>query len=102
MAKAFIAVLKYDYGVESRGYSFEYYNIYLPICDLLGQENVYLFDFYSEYKSSGKQRMNKKLKEIIVSEKPDFALFSLFENEFAEETISSLRDYTSNSIIFYR
>lgn len=94
MAKAFIAVVQYDYGVKARGYSFEYYNIYLPICDLLGQENVYLFDFYSEYKSSGKQGMNKKLKEIIVSEKPDFALFSLFENEFTEETISSLRDYT--------
>ena len=94
MIKAFISVLKYDYGVKSRGYSYEYYNIYLPVCDLLGTENVYLFDFYSEYKSSGRQGMNKKLKEIITSEKPDIALFSLFENEFDEETILSLRNYT--------
>jgi spore maturation protein CgeB len=100
MAKAFVAVLQYDYGVKSRGYSFEYYNIYLPICDILGRENVYLFDFYSEYKSSGKQGMNKKLKEVIVTEKPDFALFSLFENEFDEETISSLRDSTKTISYF--
>ncbi len=94
MTKAFIAVLKYDYGVKERGYSYEYYNIYLPVCDLLGKENVFLFDFYSEYKSSGREGMNKKLKEIIASEKPDFALFSLFENEFDEKTVSSLREIT--------
>ena len=60
MPKAFIAIMKYDYGVESRGYSYEYYNLYLPLRDLLGEENVYLFDFYSEFKSSGKTAMNRK------------------------------------------
>ncbi len=100
MIKAFITVLKYDYGVKSRGYSYEYYNIYLPLCELLGKENVILFDFYSEYKSSGKQGMNKKLREIVASEKPDIALFSLFENEFEEQSISSLRDYTKTVSYF--
>ncbi len=100
MVKAFITILKYDYGIKSRGYSYEYYNIYLPICDILGKENVNLFDFYSEYKSAGKQGMNKKLKEIITSEKPDLALLSLFENEFDEEIVSSLRDYTKTVSYF--
>lgn len=94
MTKAFIGIMKYDYGVRFRGYSYEYYNIYLPLCDLLGEENVYLFDFYSEFKSLGRQKMNNKLKEVISSEKPDLALFSLFESEFDEDTISSLRDLT--------
>lgn len=94
MIKAFISILKYDYGVKSRGYSYEYYNIYLPICSLLGKENVYLYDFYSDFKSLGKSGMNNKLKEIIAAEKPDFALFSLFEQEFDEKIISSLRDNT--------
>lgn len=100
MPKVFIAVLKYDYGVKARGYSYEYYNIYLPVCDLFGEENVFLFDFYSEYKSAGKRGMNNKLKEIIESEKPDIALFSLFENEFDEGTVSSLRDKTKTVSYF--
>ncbi len=100
MSKALVAILKYDYGVESRGYSYEYNNIYLPICSLLGQSNVILFDFYSEFKSFGKNGMNKKLKEIVIAEKPDFALFALFENEFDEDTISSLRNYTKTISYF--
>ncbi len=100
MPKAFIAILKYDYGVKARGYSYEYYNIYLPICDLLGKENVFLFDFTTEYKELGKAGMNKKLQETIISEKPDFALFSLFEEEFDEDTVSSLRDYTKTVSYF--
>ncbi|MEO8231503.1 MAG: glycosyltransferase [Ignavibacteriota bacterium] len=44
--------------------------------------------------------MNKKLKEIVTAEKPDFALFALFENEFDEEIISSLRDYTKTISYF--
>ncbi len=100
MTKAFISILKYDYGIKSRGFSYEYYNIYMPICDILGKENVFLFDFYTEYKASGKQGMNKKLREIIVSEKPDFALFSLFENEFDEEVVSTLRDHTKTISYF--
>ncbi|MDT3695092.1 MAG: glycosyltransferase [Ignavibacterium sp.] len=100
MSKALIAILKYDYGVESRGYSFEYNNIYLPVCSLLKQSNVILFDFFSELKSLGRSGMNKKLKEIVIDEKPDFALFALFENEFDEDTISSLRDYTKTISYF--
>ena len=100
MPKAFIAVLKYDYGVKERGYSYEYYNLYLPVCEILGEENVYLFDFTTEFKELGKAGMNKKLKEAIISEKPDLALFSLFENEFDEETLSSIRDYTKTISYF--
>ena len=100
MPKAFIAILKYDYGVKARGYSYEYYNIYLPFCDLLGKENVFLFDYTTEYKELGKAGMNKKLQETIISEKPDFALFSLFEDEFDEDTVSSLRDYTKTVSYF--
>ncbi len=100
MPKALVAIMKYDYGVKSRGYSFEYNNIYLPVCSILGSDNVILYDFYSEYQSLGKTEMNKKLKETVISEKPDFALFALFENEFDEDTISSLRNYTKTISYF--
>ncbi|MDP2302165.1 MAG: glycosyltransferase [Ignavibacteria bacterium] len=99
--KAAVVLMRYDYGIKERGFSFEYVNIYLPICDLLGKENVLIFDFFDEYKSSGKESMNKKLKEFIKTEKPDFTLFCLFENEMDEAVISSLREWTKTIVYFF-
>jgi len=99
--KIFLSTMKYDYGNKERGYSYEYYNIYLPLCDVYGFENIFLFDFYSEFKASGKPGMNKRLFETIKSEKPDVALFCLFQNEFDEEVINSLKDLTRTCVYFF-
>ena len=100
MPKIIISIMKYDYGVEERGYSYEYYNIYLPLLDEFGEGNVLLFDYYSEFKSLGKSVMNKNLFEFIKSEKPDIALFVLFEEEFVPGTIASLQEFTKTVIYF--
>lgn len=99
--KAALVLMQYDYGVKERGYSFEYINVYQPMCDILGEENVILFDFYDLYKSKGKDYMNQKLFEFIKSEKPDFTLFCLFENEFNETTINELKSYTTTIAYFF-
>ncbi len=99
--KIILAIVKYDYGVEARGFGYEYYNIYLPLCDVYGEENILLFDFYSELQSAGKDAMNKKLKELIESEKPDCALFCLFENEFDKNIIQSLKEKTKTVVYFF-
>jgi spore maturation protein CgeB len=99
--KAIIVLNQYDYGIKERGYSFEYFNIYLTLCDVLGQENILLFDFYDEFKTHGKQGMNKKLLEIVKSVKPDFMLLCLFENEFDENIIGELRNYTQTIAYFF-
>ena len=51
--KILAVLMKYDYGVKERGYSYEYYNIFLPLCDELDSQNVILYDFYSDYKNKG-------------------------------------------------
>ena len=100
--KIVVAIMKYDYGYEERGFSYEYYNVYLPLCDVFGKENVLLYDYYSEYKQAGKEMMNKKLKEVILRDKPDVAIFCLlWEGQFDEEIISSLRKYTKTIIYFF-
>ncbi|HUX93795.1 MAG TPA: glycosyltransferase [Ignavibacteriaceae bacterium] len=100
--KIVVSIMKYDYGYEERGFSYEYYNVYLPLCDVFGKENVLLYDYYSEYKQVGKEMMNKKLKEIILRDKPDVAIFCLlWEGQFDEEIISSLRKYTKTIIYFF-
>jgi spore maturation protein CgeB len=99
--KAAVVLMKYDYGIPERGYSYEYYNIYLPLADVLGKENIFLFDFFAEYKKHGKEKINIRLKEFIYSEKPDMALFCLFENEFDEEIIKSLKETTRTCVYFF-
>ena len=100
--KIALAIMKYDYGVEERGFSYEYYNLYLPLCDIYGKENILLYDYFSEVKQSGKDMMNKKLRELILSEKPDISIFCiLWENQFDEATVSSFRRITKTLIYFF-
>lgn len=100
--KIALAIMKYDYGVEERGFSYEYYNLYLPLCDVYGKENILLYDYFSEVLQSGKDMMNKKLRELILSEKPDISIFCiLWENQFDEDTVSSFRRKTKTLIYFF-
>ncbi len=93
--------MKYDYGIEEQGFSYEYYNIYLPLCDIYGKENVFLFDYIAVFKQSGKEGMNKKLKEIIKSEKPEVSLFCLFTDQFEEDILTSLKEITKTVVYFF-
>lgn len=100
--KIFLALMKYDYGVKERGFSYEYFNIYLPLCDVYGRENILLFDYFTEFEEHSKNVMNNKVKHIISVEKPDISIFCiLWENQFDEEIISSLRKDTKTVIYFF-
>lgn len=99
--KILTVMMKYDYGVEQRGYSYEYYNIHLPLCDVAGENNVISFDFFTEYNRCGKATMNNKLKELIISEKPDVSIFCLFEDEFDESVLDEIRSLTKTVAYFF-
>ncbi len=99
--KCAAVMMQYDYGDKSRGYSYEYYNVFLPLKDEIGESNIVLFDFYDEYKRNGKQAMNKKLFEFIKTEKPEFAVFCLFENEFDETILNEIRKHTKIVSYFF-
>lgn len=99
--KLLMVMMKHDYGIESRGYSYEYMNVFLPLSDIYGNENILLFDFISEIKSLGKEAMNQKLLEVIRSHKPDITVFCLFEDEFDTKTVNSIREYTKTAAYFF-
>ena len=50
--KVLVALMLYDYGQKERGYSYEYYNVYLPLKDQLGENQVLVFDYYTEFLNS--------------------------------------------------
>ena len=98
----FAAVLmKYDYGNEKRGYSYEYINIFLPLMDILGESNLLHFDFYADFLRNGKEGMNKNLLGFFRGEKPDAALFCLFQEELDEKTLESVRKNTKTLVYFF-
>ncbi|OIP62926.1 MAG: hypothetical protein AUK34_02665 [Ignavibacteria bacterium CG2_30_36_16] len=99
--KCAAVMMQYDYGEKSRGFSYEYYNIFMPLMDVAGEYNIMLFDFYDEYKRSGKSVMNKKLLEFVEKAKPDFTIFCLFENELDGSTLNEIRKHTKTIAYFF-
>jgi spore maturation protein CgeB len=99
--KILVAIGLYDYGVKERGYSYEYYNIYLPICDIFGSENIFLFDFLSLFNEKGKHKMNAYLEEIIIKENIDLFLCCPTENQFIENTLQKIRTYCRSCVYFF-
>ncbi len=99
MKIAFV-LMKYDYGVKERGFSYEYFNVLMPAEDVFGKENIVLFDFMSEYKNYGKAKMNSLLFDFIKSEKPDVTVFCLFKNEIDEPTVLKLKGITKTVCYF--
>ncbi|MGE5861419.1 MAG: hypothetical protein ACM34J_12735, partial [Ignavibacteria bacterium] len=93
--------MKYDYGDETRGFSYEYINIFLPLVDILGESNVVNFDFYADFLRNGKEKMNKNMLDFFHVEKPDAALFCLFQEEMDEKTLEAVRKNTRTVLYFF-
>jgi spore maturation protein CgeB len=99
--KIAVVIMQYDYGEEKRGHSYEYINVFLPLNKIYGEQNVVLFDFYSEFKKHGKQKMNKKLEEFFSSENPDISVFCLFTDEFDEQSLTKIKEKHSTIAYFF-
>jgi len=89
--KILALLMQHDYGIKERGFSYEYLNIFLPLCDVYGKENIFLYDYFSDYKSKGKKFCNNRILEIVNEIKPDLSVFCLFKNEIEFETVDKLR-----------
>ena len=90
----------YDYGRPERGYSSEYFHLYLTFKELFINANF--FDYYSILIKEGKDTMNKTVLEKIKKEKPDFVVFSIFnDNDFIPEIVEELKNYTTTLCYFW-
>lgn len=97
--KILLVCMQYNYGDPSRGHSFEYFNFFLSL-QALGHE-VELFDFMSELKALGKDGMNRKLVKTAADTRPDFAMFSLYTDQFEPEAVDQLRKHTRTLCFFH-
>jgi len=92
--------MKYDYGDPNREYSYEHYNFYDSLVKMNNRSNeVVYFPFDEVMRKVGKDKMNKKLLEIVQKEKPNLCFFFLFGGEIKKETIKKITK-ESGSITF--
>ena len=98
--KILVVLMKHDYGIKERGYSYEYINIYLPLCDVYGNDNVILYDFMSDFNSKGKKYTNNRITELTKELKPDVSLFCLFKDQIEVDTIEKIKKYTRTLCYF--
>jgi spore maturation protein CgeB len=74
------AAMKYDYGKPEHGFSFEHYNFYYSLLHM-GHDILY-FDYMTLMHQHGRDRMNRRLKEVVALEKPDLLFSVLFTDQF--------------------
>lgn len=81
-------MFKYDYGIKSRGDSFEK-TAFHPALEALAEE-VYPF-WFDEY-SSNKEELQKQLINFVDFIQPDLVFFVLFRDQFTLKTLDYLKD----------
>lgn len=74
------AAMKYGYGKPEQGLSFEHCNFYHSLLHM-GHDILY-FDYMTLMQQHGRDRMNRRLKEVVASEKPDLLFAVLFTDQF--------------------
>ncbi len=93
--KILYVAMRYDYGLPSRGESFEHYNFYEPLRDM-GHDILY-FDFMTLLEEHGRRAMNRRLLDVCRSEKPDVLFSCLFKDELEKETLRDISAPTTLS-----
>jgi len=89
--------MKYDYGRPESGYSFEHYNFYDALHHM-GHDLLY-FDFMTLMQERGREWMNRRLLEIVRTEKPDLMFTVLFVNELEKKVVREISENTNTVTI---
>ncbi len=95
--KILYVALKFDYGEVERGLSFEHHNFYESL-HLMGHDILY-FDFMGLMKKQSRDWMNRRLLEVVKSEKPDLMFTVLFKDEIDKAVIEKISRETDTTTV---
>ncbi len=88
--KILYVALRYDYGIEERGYSYEHINFYDTLTNLPDIELVY-FPFDVHLRNLGRSGMNDLLLKSIAEHEPTLCFFVLFTDEIKIDTLDRIK-----------
>lgn len=86
--KILYVAMKYDYGDESRGLSYEHSHFYQTLVSM-GHDVIH-FDFMEEMSLHGKSGMNHALKNLAHSEKAELLFCLLYQDQIDVDTIRDI------------
>jgi spore maturation protein CgeB len=95
--KILYVAMKYDYGDESRGLSFEHVTFYDSLVNM-GHELIY-FDFMTILQEQGREEMNHRLWETVVRERPQLLFSVLFRDELDQDTVKRISAQTDTTTL---
>jgi spore maturation protein CgeB len=95
--KILYVAMKYDYGDESRGLSFEHVTFYDSLVNM-GHQLIY-FDFMTILHEQGREEMNHRLWEAVVRERPQLLVSVLFRDELDQDTIKRISAQTDTTTL---
>ncbi len=81
--------LKYDYGIPSRGFSYEHENFYHTLFSMSNLDVTY-FPFDEIMRRVGRRALNQELLERVERLSPDLCFFVLFTDEITQDTIREI------------
>lgn len=87
------AAMRYDYGIEARGTSYEYENFYKTLIHM-GYE-VLEFDYMTLLHECGRDEMNRLLINAVHEFKPELLFCCLFTDQFDFATFDYITRYTN-------
>jgi len=91
------AASKYDYANPARGYSYEHYNFYESLLNL-GHDILY-FDLGTLLHERGRSGMNRRLLEVVESERPQLMFTVLTRNELDPAIVGRISADTSTMTV---
>ncbi len=97
--KVILAAMQYGYGDKSRGFSYEYYNFFLPLQKIA--DSVILFDFMEIMKAQGREAMNRAMLETVKREQPDLVIVVPYTDQFIPEIIDEINRHTTTVGYFF-
>lgn len=89
--RVLFASMKWDYGFQERGLSFEHANMYSAMEAMPGVEVRHL-DFMEAFKAGGHAEVRRQVMAAVEDLDPQMLFTVLFEDQFPKDLLAELRD----------
>lgn len=97
--KVLLVATLYNEGIKSRGFSYEYYNLFQSLERVVNP--VIVFDFMEVLRQRGREQMNQNLLETVKHERPDVTIVVPYTDQFLPEVIDEIKSHTITLAYFF-
>jgi spore maturation protein CgeB len=97
--KVLLLASMYNEGLQSRGFSYEYHNLFQSLERIV--DPVIVFDFMQVLKQRGREQMNRALLETVLAERPDVAIVAPYTDQLIPEVIDEINHHTTTVGYFF-